>query len=101
MVPWGSPHHIRSRGVGLSAAAAVAAVSIAWFSFRRWKAKNEELLNALKDLGQRIDAFEADEASRKRNKRRKRENNNCRPKRRVSIGVTDQNAIPNRDFLDD
>ena len=102
MVPWDSPHHIRSRSVGLSTAAAVAAVSIAWISFRRWKAKNEELLNALNDLGQRIDAFEADEANRKRNKRRKRENsNNCRPKRRVSIGVTDQNVIPNRDFLDD
>lgn len=64
MILTNSPHHTKS-SVGLSVAAAVAAISIAWVSSRRWKAKNDELLKTLEQLSKRMDEIEAEKSLKK------------------------------------
>ena len=99
-----SPHHARN-SVGLSLAAAVAAISIAWISSRRWKAKNDELLNTLKQLSKRIDGIEAEKSHKKESTQRRTTTStqNDRPKlRSLAVADTDKNVKPSpHDILDD
>ncbi|KAL7442130.1 hypothetical protein ACHAXM_011147 [Skeletonema potamos] len=101
MILGNSPNHIRN-SVGISVAAAVAAISIAWISSRRWKTKNAELLNALQILSERIDGIEAEKSRKKDSARRRREasTQRDRPKLR-SLAITDENVKPRPNILDD
>jgi len=96
-------HIIRNNSVGISVAAAVAAISIAWISSRRWKAMNDELLNALQKLSNRIDGIEAEKSSKKESNTRRREASTERDQRPIlrSLAITDKNVKPRPNILDD
>lgn len=92
MILANSPHTKSS--VGLSVAAAIAAISIAWISSRRWKAKNDELLKTLDQLSKRMDGIEAEKSLKTevRTKPTLASNQNERPKlRSLAAGDTEQN----------
>ena len=105
MILASSPNNTRNNvGVGLSIAAVVAAISIAWVSSRRWKTKNEELLNSLEQLTKRIDEIEAQKSHNNESSRRcaAASNRNDRPKLRSSLAaVTGENVKPPHHILDD
>ncbi len=103
MILANSPHHTRS-SVGLSVAAAVAAISIAWISSRRWKAKNDKLLKTLEQLSKRIDGIEAEKSHKEEISKRRTtaSNQNDRPKlRSLAVEDTEQNIKPSLHILDD